>query len=233
MASGRRRAGVALFVLLVTAPPAGAQAPVGPAYVTRVLDGDTLYAEIGGRLEAVRYLGINTPLIEHPVHGPEPYATAAREANRRLVEGKWVHFVFDGPERDRHGRLLAYVWVGGLFVNAALVHRGYGEAASASTSRYAEYFRTLEDSARREARGLWRDSSVLGYHRPRPTELAADAGQPEDRSADPPGGRVFSAPAPFIPSIPPSSSAPSVAVPGGPAPAPRAIAPSYGGPRPR
>ena len=79
---------------------------MGPAYVTRVVDADTLYAEIGGKLEVVRYLGINTPRIEHPAFGSKFYETLAREANRRLVEGRWVHLVFEGPPRDRLERLI-------------------------------------------------------------------------------------------------------------------------------
>ena len=225
MVVGRTLAAVALLVALgFAASPTLAQTQAGPAYVTRVVDGDTLYAELGGRLEAVRYLGVNTPRIEHPIYGAESYATIAREANRRLVEGKWVRLVFEGSTRDRHGRLLAYVWSGSTFVNAALVHYGYGEAATASTAGYAAYFRTLEEGARRDARGIWRDRDAQTYHRPRPTELAADTGEYEDRAATVSGGRVFSAPAPFIPSAPSSSSTSSgfsVGVPRGPAaPAP-------------
>jgi endonuclease YncB( thermonuclease family) len=231
MAIDRRLVGVALLVVLAAAAPVAAQTRVGPAYVTRVVDGDTLYAELGGRLEAVRYLGINSPRIEHPTLGSEPYAILAREANRRLVEAKWVHLTFDGPARDRHGRLLAYVWIGPTLVNALLVHRGFAEAATASAAGYAEYFRMLEDGARREARGLWRDPSVLAYHRPRPTEVAADDDEVERRAADFVGGRVFSAPAPFSPPVAVSSGTPSVAVPAAPPPAPSVSAPAYVAPR--
>jgi endonuclease YncB( thermonuclease family) len=230
MAVDRRLVGAALLVALAAAPVA-AQTRVGPAYVTRVVDGDTLYAELGGRLEAVRYLGINSPRIEHPTLGSEPYAILAREANRRLVEAKWVHLTFDGPARDRHGRLLAYVWVGSTLVNALLVHRGFGEAATASTAGYAEYFRMLEDGARREARGVWRDPSALLYHRPRATEVAADDDEVEGRAADFVGGRVFSAPAPFSPPAAVSSGTPSIAVPSAPPPAPSVNAPAYVAPR--
>jgi micrococcal nuclease len=227
---GRRLAGLALFAtLFVAATAAHAQSQLGPAYVTRVADGDTLYMELGGRLEVVRYLGINSPRIEHPSYGPEPYATAAREANRRLVEGKWVRLVFDGPPRDPHGRLRAYVWVGNVFVNAALVHRGYGEAAAASSAGYAEYFRMLQDGAQRDRRGIWRDRDAQTHHRPRSTELAD-----EDRGPEFAGGRVFSAPAPFIPSVAPSTPgyAPSPGVPAGPpARSSSSGSPSYVAPR--
>jgi micrococcal nuclease len=222
-----------LPLLLGPAPAARAQAPTGPAYVTRVVDGDTLYAELGGHIEVVRYLGVSTPRIEHPAHGPERYARLAHEANRQLVEGRWIYLVFDGPPRDAHGRLLAYVWVGGQFVNALLVHRGYGEAATASPARHGPYFRSLEEGARRARRGVWRDPDAHEYHRPRASELDADAH--DEQTVVPSGGRVFSAPAPFLPSATTSAAPPAAgptAVPAAPAPAPRS-GPAYVSPRGR
>jgi micrococcal nuclease len=215
MIVARHLVGIAMLLAFVAAAGAAhAQMTIGPAYVTRVVDADTLYAELGGRLETVRYLGINTPRIEHPLFGPGRYALLAREANRRLVEGKWVHLKFEGPTRDASGRLLGYVWSGNVFVNAALVHYGYGEAATGSTAGYAAYFRMLQEGAQREGRGLWRDRDALAYHRPRPTEVAADAG--EDGSSAVSGGRVFSAPAPYIPAVSGGAPTGSIGVPGGP-----------------
>ena len=213
---------VLLATLALTAMTTHAQAP---AYVTRVVDGHTIYVETGGQLEVVRYLGVNTPRIEDPRHGPERYADAAREVNRRLVDGKWVQLRFDGPPRDRHGRLLAYVWVGDVFVNAMLVHRGYGEAAVASSAGYAEYFRMLQDGAVRDGRGVWREPDAQAHHRPRPTELAAD----DEQGSDVLPGRVFSAPAPFFPPLAsPTSSRSSFGVPAGPS---SPGSPSYIAPR--
>jgi micrococcal nuclease len=203
-------------------------AVAGPAYVTRVVEADTLYAEVGGRLEAVRYLGVNAPRIDHPMRGADLYATVAREANRRLVEGKWIRLVFDGQPRDRFGRLLAYVWVDDVFVNAALAHLGFVEAAATTTvTRYGEYFRSLESGARQDARGLWRDPEAGTYHRPRPPEGTPEATEYEERAADASGGRVFSAPAPFIPTPAPGGSpAPSVGLPAGPRNPPPSTAPA-------
>ena len=211
-------AAVALLVALAgAAAPARAQSLTGPAYVTRVVDGETLYAEIAGRLEVVRYLGVNAPHIAHPTRGPEPYAALAREINRRLVEGKWIYLVFEREPRDRFGRLLAYVWVGDVFVNAMLIHRGFGEAATSTTpTRYGEYFRSLEDGARQDARGYWSDADARTYHWPRPAEGTPEASEFEERAADASGGRVFSAPAPFVPTFTPGPSAPSIGVPAAP-----------------
>jgi micrococcal nuclease len=220
---------------LTAAQAEQAQPHAGPAYVTRVIDGDTLYAELGGRLEVVRYLGINAPRIEHPAYGTERYMAIAREANRQLVEGRWVRLVFEGPARDSLGRLQAYVWAGSRFVNALLLHHGYAEAALNSTAGYAEYFRMLQEGAQRDGRGVWAEQDARTYHRPRPTELVADVTD-GDRSLLRYGGQVFSAPAPFIPSassvfIPSSTSSSSSTVPAGPSPRSSTGSPSYVAPR--
>ena len=67
--------------------------------------------------------------------------------------------------------------------------------------RYAEYFKGLEAGARQDRRGLWRYGDVLAYYRPGGLEVARE-GDYQERGATGAGGRVFSAPAPFIPSTP-------------------------------
>jgi len=215
MIAGRLLVPLALLALLAaTAVPAAAQPNLG--YVTRAAEGDLIYADVAGRIEAIRYLGVNVPVVDHPARGREPYATVVRERNRQLVEGKWIRLVFEREPRDAHGRLQAYVWVGDVFVNAALLYYGYAEAAPPSPEvRYSEYFKGLEDGARRDKRGLWRYGDVLAYYRPGGLEQTGDTDY-QGRPAVGAGGRVFSAPAPFIPSIPPtggSVSAPSVGLP--------------------
>lgn len=179
------------------------------AYVTRVVDGNVIYAAVGQRVEAVRYIGVGVPFIAHPTRGPEPYDSVVLEMNRQLVDGKWVRLAFDAKPRDEHGRLLAYVWVDRVFVNAALLYRGYAEAERASVNtRYATYFQSLEADARRARRGLWGYGDVLAYHRPRPPETAAS--NADERPANVAGGRVFSSPNPITPSsVPGTAPAPS------------------------
>ena len=190
---------------------------IGPAYVTRVVEGDFIYAMLDRRIEAVRYFGIDVPIVDHPTRGREPYASRAREQNQRLVEGKWIYLLLGTPSRDRAGRLLAYVWVDNLFVNAALVHRGYAEAMSSTGPHsYLAYFRELEEGARRDGHGLWGNADVLAYYRP--AEADVDTGQYRGRPPDGSGGRVFSGYLPSIQPLPPGTpsspaSAPTVAPP--------------------
>ena len=147
-------------------------------YVTAVPAGDALYVAVGnGNIETVRYVGIRTPEILHPTLGREPYEQIARAANRRLVEGKWVTLILDAQRRDRHGQLLAYVYVGNRFVNAELVHQGYAEAAIyPPNDRYQEYFLGLERDARAAGRGLWVDRAAQAYCRQRPLDEEPQVG---------------------------------------------------------
>ena len=102
------------------------------ARVVRVVDGDTIEVQLpDGRREKVRYIGINTPGIHHPTKGAQPGGAEAREMNRRLVEGKTVDLEFDVQQRDKYGRLLAYVRTkDGTLVNTELVFRGFAGAAT-------------------------------------------------------------------------------------------------------
>jgi micrococcal nuclease len=208
-----------LAALLGSSTSAIAQGWIGPAYVTRVVEGDLIYAMFDRQIEALRYLGIGVPMVDHPSRGREPYASLARTQNQRLVEGKWIYILLGTPSRDRSGRLMAYVWVDNVFVNAALVHRGYAEATSSSRPhQYLAYFRELEEGARRDGRGLWHDGDVLTYYRARPPEADLDTG--DDRGHAPDGsGRVFSGPLPYIPALPPGTQS-------SPAPAPTIAPPA-------
>ena len=198
------------FALLATGSGAQAQPPGFLGYVTRVPTGDALYVEVGGRIETVRYIGIRRPEIIHPTRGSEPYEEVAREANRRLVEGKWVTLVLDAQQRDRHGQLLAYVYVGNRFVNAELVHRGYAEAATYPPNvRYQDYFLGLERNARMDGRGFWADREAQAHHRHRPPGEETSLGETKsfplvgDTGVSPPGTGPSGSPAP------PTVSAPS------------------------
>ena len=118
--------------------------------VTRVIDGDTIIIGTGQR---VRYIGIDTPEI-YPQ--PEAGGMEAWQANRQLVEGKKVSLERDVSETDRHGRLLRYVYVNDILVNAELVRLGLAEArAYLPDTRYQELLEQLEAEAKHVGRGMW------------------------------------------------------------------------------
>jgi micrococcal nuclease len=126
------------------------------AEVVDVVDGDTIEVAIDGEVEDVRYIGVDTPESVTPGVPVECFGKAASRENERLVAGESVRLVFDAERRDRYGRLLAYVHVGDVFVNAELVEGGFARTLEIepNTSR-AERLGRLEAAAGREGLGLW------------------------------------------------------------------------------
>ena len=124
--------------------------PPDTATVTRVVDGDTIIIDTGQR---VRYIGIDTPEV-YPQK--EALGMEAWQANRQLVEGKEVRLEQDVSETDKYGRLLCYVFVDGIFVNAELVRQGLAEAkAYPPDTKYQDLLEELEREAREARRGIW------------------------------------------------------------------------------
>ena len=146
--------GVVLLVLAALAagyllidryvPPA-----IGPdeSLVVRVIDGDTVELADGSR---VRYLCIDTP------ERGELFYDEASERNRELVDGKGVRLELGVEDIDRYGRLLRYVYVDDIFVNAELVSGGYARTLIFDEDEpHAELLRQLEAEAKAADRGRW------------------------------------------------------------------------------
>ena len=79
-----------------------------------------------------------------------PEATAK---NEELVGGKVVRLEKDVSETDRYGRLLRYVWVGDLMVNAELVRLGCAQVSTYPPDvKYVDLFLRLQREAREAGR---------------------------------------------------------------------------------
>jgi len=136
---------IIIFLLLLCAC-----SPLETATVTRVIDGDTI---IIGSGQKVRYIGIDTPEVQPE---PEAYGMEAWQVNRRLVEGKEVRLERDVSDTDKYGRLLRYVYVDNIFVNAELVRLGLAEAkAYPPDTKCQKHLDGLEAVARESERGMW------------------------------------------------------------------------------
>jgi micrococcal nuclease len=90
--------------------------------VVSITDGDTFHVLIDGEEYAVRLIGIDTPEKD------EVCGLEARKALGDLIQGAEIRLVKDVSEVDRFDRLLRYVYVDDLFVNAEMVENGYAEA---------------------------------------------------------------------------------------------------------
>jgi len=166
-------AGRLLFTVLAVAAAAGGAAVSGaldsgdgddaPAggdagRVVKVVDGDTIHVQVGAVREKVRYIGIDTPETKDPRRPVGCFGHKAADFNADLVGDELVRLVRDVEERDRYGRLLAYVHRvrDGLFVNAELARLGYAQPLTiAPNVRHADRFAVLAREARDAGRGLW------------------------------------------------------------------------------
>lgn len=164
--------------------------PDTPLTVTRCIDGDTLQLSNG---EKVRLIGVDTPesknnaktrrdakRTERDIKTITEQGKRAKEFTRQLVEGKQVRLEFDVRQRDKYGRLLAYVYVVSdipnvvlpnkrighydvlgekyyeEFLNATLVWSGYAQVMTVPPNvKHQELFLKLEQEAREDKRGLW------------------------------------------------------------------------------
>ena len=132
--------------------------------VVKVIDGDTINVQMEDReesvVQSVRYIGIDAPEVTHVFSdtwiSSEPYGVEAAEKNSKLVDGKTVILERDISITDSYGRLLGYVWVDNIFVNAELVRLGLARAAVyPPDTKYAELFWELEKLAKNQKRGIW------------------------------------------------------------------------------
>lgn len=132
-----------------SAPPTGSTPGAETGTVTRVIDGDTIDVRLSsGEVVRVRYVGVNTPERDEVCYAE---ATAA---NAALVQNQQVRLERDRTDRDRFDRLLRYVYVGSIFVNAELVRLGWAEVVLYEPDRREfENFRALEQAAQRAGLG--------------------------------------------------------------------------------
>jgi micrococcal nuclease len=148
---------VAAVAALSLDRPAGEPATPGErARVERVVDGDTLVVTLDGRIERLRYIGLDAPELDPP----ECHAMEALRLHERLVDGAELRLERDRTDRDRFGRLLRHAWVersGSIMhVGEELVVAGAARARSYPPDTAMDRrLRAAEDHARREGAGLW------------------------------------------------------------------------------
>ena len=159
------RYGLICSVALLAAAPGTAAwthpPPTLEAIVLHVDDGDTIDVRIDGRVERVRYIGIDAPEVAHEGTGGAQGGETAARVNRALLRGGHVRLELDQERRDRYGRLLAYVWNGSTMVNLEMVRLGYARALTIPPNvRYARRFLSAEASAERALLGLWGEGAL-------------------------------------------------------------------------
>jgi micrococcal nuclease len=132
------------------------------AKVIRIVDGDTIKVTYDGIEESVRLLLVDTPETKHPSIPVQPFGPEASEFAEATLADKEIQLEFDGPERDKYDRLLAYIWVDGENFNQMLLEEGYARYAYVYDPPYTHQkeMTEAEERAKTSRVGIW---SLQGY----------------------------------------------------------------------
>lgn len=134
------------------------------ATVTKVVDGDTIWVNINGNNEKVRFIGVNCPEYTTKI---EPYGKEATEYTTNELFGKTVYLQKDVSETDDYDRLLRYVWLKKIdtineenirqyLFNAKLVLNGYAKSNYYKPDiSFQSYLEKFENEARQNHIGIW------------------------------------------------------------------------------
>lgn len=146
-----------------------------PKYkVVRVVDGDTIIISMNGKDERLRLIGVDTPESVHPDSSKNiPEGKIASDYVKELIEGKEVGVEFDVQERDKYGRLLAYVYSGDMMLNKHLLEEGYARLSTFPPNvKYVDDFTKIQTKSREGNKGFWKNGvhSQDGNHKDKNSE---------------------------------------------------------------
>jgi micrococcal nuclease len=142
-----------------SASPGTSRANPSDATVVRVIDGDTVELDLGGRHEHARLIGVDTPETVDQNRPVQCYGHEASALTSALLPpGTAVHVSRDVEARDRYGRLLVYLERAsdGLLVNVELARQGAGVPLRiAPNVALADTIAIVTAEAKTAGRGLW------------------------------------------------------------------------------
>ena len=120
------------------------------AEVLRVIDGRTIVVDAGDGEMTVRLIGIKTKPFG------DPFYDFAQQVTESWIDDKTVLLEADQRDGDDQGRLMRYVFLDSIMVNAALILNGLGTSETEHPNvRYDGYLADMERQARESATGIW------------------------------------------------------------------------------
>lgn len=128
--------------------------------IVSVHDGDTCVIKYNGAEEPVRVriTGIDSPENTPDGVGAQPYGKEAGDYLASMINGAHVSVEYMG--KDRYDRDIGYIVKNGVDINAKMIEAGYAwHYREYSRDDKKEYYDYLENKARTERVGLWRDDN--------------------------------------------------------------------------
>jgi len=153
---------VLLFVSGCISEQTARQRILEPAFVTEIVDGDTIKAEVNGTAETIRLLHINTPEKQEKCY------QEAKDRLKELIENKTVWLERDMQDEDKYDRKLRYIFLSqnlnpqdyNDFVNLMIIREGYASLLIIEpNTRYQAKFEQAIEQAAEEEGCIWGSKS--------------------------------------------------------------------------
>ena len=144
--------------------------------INHFTDGDTIAVNMNGKVEKVRFVGVDTPETHKPNTPVQCYGPAAAAYTKNLIGNKQVRLVSDSlsTDRDRYDRLLRYVYLpDGTNVNEQLIINGYAFYYPYFPFSKSDLFAADQQTAMAAHKGIW------GNCHPTPTDAGGFVSNPQ------------------------------------------------------
>ncbi|MEF2175772.1 MAG: thermonuclease family protein, partial [Candidatus Absconditabacteria bacterium] len=140
----------------------------GPFEVTKVVDGDTINIKYNNENVSIRLIGIDAPESSTTRYGYlQCWGKESTVQLKSLLENKNIYIEFDETQgnRDKYGRLLAYIRLDGININYYQIEKGNSsEYTYKKDYKYKEGFLIAEFYAKRLKNGM-RGESCKGINK--------------------------------------------------------------------
>lgn len=126
--------------------------------IDHFVDGDTIAVNMNGKVEKVRFVGVDTPETHKPNTPVQCYGPAAAAFTKNTIGSHKVRLESDplSTDRDRYDRLLRYVYLpDNTLVNETLIQNGYGFYYPYFPFSKSAQFAADEKAAMAAHKGLW------------------------------------------------------------------------------
>lgn len=118
--------------------------------IESVIDGDTIKVKFANdKIEVIRLLSINAP------EKSQPYYDESRNY-LNVLKGKEV--ILEKRDKDKYGRILAYVFYNNRLINEELLRQGLAHTYFFDEAKYEDILEKAEMEARLGNRGVWKRS---------------------------------------------------------------------------
>lgn len=134
--------------------------------LNKCVDGDTAkFSFDNGDVYSVRFLAIDTPESVHPTKGVEPFGKEASEYTcNKLTNAKKIELEYDkkAGQKDKYGRLLAWIFVDDNLLQVNLIREGLAEVAYVYADyKYVPLLRDEETVAKVAKKGKWKEEEPI------------------------------------------------------------------------